>query len=95
MTVKTDPSSLTDYVECGWQLIPLHSHDYFDQHKGKKRARGKSPLHPNWPKRIYKSADQTRHLVAGNNVGVRLRKVTTHLPAYVKTPDLTLTPSLT
>ncbi len=75
MTVDTSPKALKDYIDAGWQLIPLHSHDYFDQHKGSRRARGKSPLDNNWTKKIYKNSDQVRHLEAGNNVGVRLRAV--------------------
>ncbi len=70
---KTDVDGLKQYLDTGWQLIPLHSYDYFDQHKGKKRQRGKSPLHVNWTKRPYSSADQIKHMAAGNNVGVRLR----------------------
>lgn len=73
MADSTRPEALGPYLDAGWQLIPLHSHDYFDQHKGKKRARGKSPLHPNWTKRPYRSAEQAAHMRAGNNVGVRLR----------------------
>ena len=70
---QTDAGELGPYLDAGWQLIPLHSHDYFDQHKGKKRQRGKSPLHTNWTRRPYDSRAQLDHLREGNNVGVRLR----------------------
>lgn len=75
MAAKTDPSALEDYIKAGWQLIPLHSHDYFDEFKGKRRSRGKSPLHPNWTKRLYKNKEQIDHLKSGKNVGVRLRAI--------------------
>lgn len=70
---KTDVKELAPYLDGGWQLIPLHSHDYFDEYKGKKRERGKSPLHTNWTRRPYKSEDQLAHMKKGSNVGVRLR----------------------
>ncbi|MEE8609027.1 MAG: bifunctional DNA primase/polymerase [Nitrospiraceae bacterium] len=73
MAPKTNIDALKQYIDAKWQLIPLHSYDYFDQHKGKKRERGKSPLHSNWTKRPYKSKEQIKHLASGNNVGVRLR----------------------
>jgi len=70
---RVNTSELKPYLDAGWQLIPLHSHDYFDEHKGKKRERGKSPLHRNWTRKPYKSRDQVRHMRGGSNVGVRLR----------------------
>ncbi len=70
---KLNTSELRPYLDAGWQLIPLHSHDYFDEHRGKRRERGKSPLHGNWTRRPYKSKDQVKHMKGGQNVGVRLR----------------------
>ena len=69
----TDPDGLRPYLDAGgWQLIPLHRHDYFDEHRGRKRERGKSPLHAAWTTRFYASAAQVAHLADGGNVGVRL-----------------------
>lgn len=70
---KTDTNELTQYLATGWQLIPLHAHDFYDMQKGKKRERGKSPFHPNWTKRPYVSKEQIAHMKKGSNVGVRLR----------------------
>ncbi|KHQ53597.1 bifunctional DNA primase/polymerase [Mameliella alba] len=76
MTVQpmTDPDQLRPYLAAGMQLIPLHNHAYEDEHKGKRRKRGKSPTHSNWTKRTYRSADQVTHMEAGDNVGVRLTR---------------------
>ncbi|RUQ90280.1 bifunctional DNA primase/polymerase [Brucella abortus] len=71
--MKTDSAQLQPYLEAGWQLIPLHRHDHYDEHKGKRRERGKSPLHPNWTRRPYRSEEQVAHMERGDNVGVRLR----------------------
>lgn len=46
---------------------------YLSVSKGKRRKRGKSPVHSNWTKKPYMSADQVTHMEAGDNVGVRLR----------------------
>lgn len=73
MTIQTDSSALTWYIDAGWQLIPLLHYQYFDQHKGKRRERGKSPQDANWTTKHYNSAAQISHMDAGNNVGVRLR----------------------
>ncbi len=73
MPRSTDPSQLRAYLAAGWQLIPLHRHDHREEHRGKARERGKSPLHSNWITRLYDSAEQVGHLEAGGNVGVRLR----------------------
>ncbi|KPQ16694.1 MAG: putative P-loop ATPase [Rhodobacteraceae bacterium HLUCCO18] len=72
---KTLPAELAPLIEAGYQLIPLHNHAHEDEHKGKRRKRGKSPIHGNWTKRPYKSADQVAHMEAGDNVGVRLTNV--------------------
>lgn len=72
MTHETDPDQLRPYLASGMQLIPLHHPDYEDEYKGKRRRRGKSPLHKNWTTRSYKSEDQLAHMTAGDNVGVRL-----------------------
>lgn len=74
MTQKTDPGQLRPYLASGMQLIPLHNYAYEDEHKGKRRKRGKSPVHGNWTKKVYKSEDQVTHMEAGDNVGVRLGK---------------------
>jgi len=71
---KTLPAELGPLIEAGYQPIPLHNHAYEDEHKGKRRKRGKSPVHANWTKRVYRSADQVRHMEAGDNVGVRLTR---------------------
>ncbi len=71
--IKTDPSELSQYLETGWQLIPLHRYDRTDEYKGKLRDRGKSPIHGNWTKRPYNSNDQVAYMEEGYNVGVRLR----------------------
>lgn len=73
MSARTDAAQLTTYLDAGWTLIPLHDHDAHDEHKGKRRQRGKSPLHGNWVKRPYRSEDQLDHMDGGGNVGVRLR----------------------
>jgi hypothetical protein len=67
---KTQPAELAPLIEAGYQLIPLHNHAYEDEHKGKRRRRGKSPVHGNWTKRPYRSADQVDHMETGDNVGV-------------------------
>lgn len=76
MTVQpmTDPDQLRPYLAAGIQLIPLHNHANEDEHKGKRRKRGKSPAHSNWTKRTYRSADQVTHMEVGDNVGVRLTR---------------------
>lgn len=71
---KTDASQLAPYLAAGLQLIPLHNHAYEDEYKGKRRKRGKSPVHGNWTKRRYDSSKMTAHMEAGDNVGVRLRR---------------------
>ncbi|WP_299955387.1 bifunctional DNA primase/polymerase [uncultured Roseobacter sp.] len=68
----TEPAELAPLIEAGYQLVPLHNHAYEDEHKGKRRKRGKSPIHGNWTKRPYRSADQVDHMETGDNVGVRL-----------------------
>ena len=72
MTVRTDPAQLAPYLDAGMQLVPLHHHDHFDEHKGRRRDRGKSPVDANWTKRAYRNADQVEHMRGGDNVGVRL-----------------------
>jgi len=72
LTQQTDPGQLRPYLASGMQLIPLHNYAYEDEHKGKRRKRGKSPVHGNWTKKTYKSKDQLTHMEAGDNVGVRL-----------------------
>ena len=73
MAGKTDPAQLCPYLDSGMQLVPLHNHDHFGVHKGKRRDRGKSPVDANWTKRAYRSMDQVDHMRGGDNVGVRLR----------------------
>lgn len=73
MTRNTDASQLAPLVEAGYQLIPLYNFAFQDEHKGKRRKRGKSPIHGNWTKKPYRSTDQVTHMEAGDNVGVRLR----------------------
>ena len=70
---KTDKEQLNPYLTSGYQLIPLHRYDKYDSYRGVQRQRGKSPFHPNWTKRPYKSEDQIAHMAKGWNVGVRLR----------------------
>jgi hypothetical protein len=69
---KTDTSELQPYLDAGWQLIPLHRWDAADEYKGKRRERGKTPLHLNWTKRSYRSDEQVAHMESGSNIGVRL-----------------------
>jgi hypothetical protein len=73
MTGRTDPAQLAPYLDAGTQLVPLHNHDHFEDHRGRRRERGKSPVDANWTKRVYRNADQVEHMRAGDNVGVRLR----------------------
>ena len=73
MAINTDAAQLAPLLEAGYQLIPLHHYAHEDELKGKRRKRGKSPIHGNWTKKPYKSADQVTHMDAGDNVGVRLR----------------------
>jgi len=73
LTLQPDSGQLAPYIEAGLQLIPLHNYAYEDEFKGKRRKRGKSPVHGNWTKKPYKSKDQLTHMDAGDNVGVRLR----------------------
>ncbi|CTQ33918.1 hypothetical protein JAN5088_02707 [Jannaschia rubra] len=73
MTKNPDASQLAPLLAAGYQLIPLHNYAHEDEFKGKRRKRGKSPVHGNWTKKPYKSADQVTHMEAGDNVGVRLR----------------------
>lgn len=70
---RTNAGQLAPLIEAGYELIPLHNHAHVDERGGKRRRRGKSPLHANWTKRTYRSADQVGHMEAGDNVGVRLR----------------------
>lgn len=70
---STNSRLLNPLLEAGYQLIPLHRFDHFDQYKGTKRERGKSPLHANWTKRTYTSDNQLSHMDSGANVGVRLK----------------------
>lgn len=63
---------LDAYLAAGLQLIPLHAYDAQDEHKGKTRKRGKSPLHKNWTKRAYKNPEVVDYAEGGGNVGVRL-----------------------
>ncbi len=70
---ETRPELLQPFMEAHYQLIPLHRHDESDVHKGKKRERGKSPVHRNWTKKPYWNEDQFEHMEDGSNVGVRLR----------------------
>lgn len=67
-----DLEQLGPYVSAGLQLIPLHAHDAHDEHKGKQRKRGKSPLHKNWTKRAYRNEEVLDYAEGGGNVGVRL-----------------------
>jgi hypothetical protein len=73
MADETDPAELSAYLDAGWQLIPLHRHDYHDAYRGKRRERGKSPLDKAWTTKPYKSKKQVEHMAGGANVGVRLR----------------------
>ncbi len=73
MTIHTNASQLTPLLAGGYQLLPLHNYAAEDEHKGKRRKRGKSPIDRNWMKRTYKSQDQVTHMETGDNVGVRLR----------------------
>ena len=73
MADDTDPLELAPYLDAGWQLIPLHRHDHHDEHRGKRRERGKSPRDRNWTTRPYDSDAQRAHMEGGANVGVRLR----------------------
>lgn len=73
MTHETDAAQLGPLLEGGYELIPLHNHAYHDEHRGRRRQRGKSPLHANWTRRRYRPEDQVAHMEAGDNVGVRLR----------------------
>ena len=61
MEVEVDGDQLAPYVTAGMQLIPLHRHDHEDEHRGRRRLRGKSPLHGNWTKRQYRNADVLEH----------------------------------
>lgn len=67
-----DVEQLGAYVATGLQLIPLHAYDATDEHKGKTRLRGKSPLHKNWTKRSYTNREVLAYAEEGGNVGVRL-----------------------
>lgn len=70
--VSTDALALAPYVAAGMQLVPLHHHAFEDEYKGKRRRRGKSPLHRNWTTRPYRNDEQVEHMRRGDNVGVRL-----------------------
>ena len=68
-----DSAQIRPLAKAGYELIPLHRWDHADEHRGKRRERGKTPVHPNWTRRPYKNADQVAHMEKGGNVGVRLR----------------------
>jgi hypothetical protein len=74
MGPNTDASQLAPLIEAKYQLIPLHRWDKQVRcpRTGKLRERGKSPMHGNWTKLVYRSEDQVGHMEAGQNVGVRL-----------------------
>lgn len=74
MTAQTDPSQLSQLVDAGYQLIPLHHFAKEDELKGKARKRGKSPVDNAWMKKVYSSDLQVPHMEDGYNVGVRLRR---------------------
>ncbi len=74
MTAQTDPSQLSQLVDAGYQLIPLHHFAKEDELKGKARKRGKSPVDNAWMKKVYRSDLQVPHMEDGYNVGVRLRR---------------------
>lgn len=69
---RTEPGQLAPYAAAGLSLIPLHRHDALDEHAGKVRKRGKSPLHRDWTNRDYSGLDAAAHMAKGGNVGVRL-----------------------
>jgi len=77
MPRATDPAQLAPLIDAGYTLIPLHPwHAQAKcQRTGRLRPRGKSPIHANWTRRAYKSADQVAHMERGGNVGVRLRPI--------------------
>lgn len=69
---KIDRSALNDYLDCGWQLIPLHRPTDESSFRGKRRKDGKRPLHDNWTTRAYDSKKVADRCAAqGRNVGVR------------------------
>ena len=51
LDLKTNSKQLASYLTAGMQLIPLHHHTFEDEFKGKKRKRGKSPVHGAWMKK--------------------------------------------
>jgi len=65
-----DPEQLRAHIEAGYDLLPLHRHEYIDK-KGRKR--GKSPKDDHWRVADYASQDPRAWMRAGYNVGVRLR----------------------
>lgn len=47
MTNTPDSAQLAPLIAAGYQLIPLHNYAHEDEFKGKRRKRGKSPVHGN------------------------------------------------
>ena len=70
---RPDPRSLRPHLEACHELIPLHRWDHADEHRGRRRERGKTPVHGNWTRRPYDGFDAAAHMADGGNVGVRLR----------------------
>lgn len=68
-----EPRSLAPHLAAGHELIPLHRWDHADEHRGRRRERGKTPVHSNWTRRPYGDFDASAHMADGGNVGVRLR----------------------
>lgn len=71
-TVKPDVSMIKPLIAAGLDLIPLHNHDFYDKHRGKKRERGKSPRDFDWRRRKYKTKDILKNAEEGGNTGVRI-----------------------
>lgn len=66
----TRPEALRQYVEAGFDLIPLHHHA---TRAKDGRPLGKAPRDAQWTERDYSEFDAAAHMQEGGNVGVRLR----------------------
>ena len=67
-------AELSQYVSCGYELMPLHKWNATEKKGGRTRDLGKAPVDKAWRTRPYRARDVLDR--AGNtgcNVGVRLR----------------------
>lgn len=66
---RPDWEVISQYLDAGYDLIPLHRWDYVDD---QQRPRGKSPKDAHWRTKVYTKHELQKHVEAGGNVGVRL-----------------------